>query len=134
MQFSNLSQADTARVVRAWQTAVNTQALETTLTLSDPQIEILGPRGVARGHEVLSQWLQNAGASFEIIELFVQGQHAVARQRGVWRDPQTQEIRSETEVASWFQVSQGKVSAVQRFESLEQALSAAGLNRNDLLP
>ena len=48
-------------VVMAWQQAANASDIDRLLALSGPEIEIVGPRGSGRGHQLLRDWLARAG-------------------------------------------------------------------------
>jgi len=124
---------ETVRVVRDWQEAANSQDVAGVLVCSAPDIAIVGPRGEARGHEVLRAWLARAGLSLTTRQLYVRGDSAVADQRGVWRSPETGEVIDEADVATWFRVADGQVQFLARYNCLADALAAAGLRDNDRL-
>jgi O-acetyl-ADP-ribose deacetylase len=113
-------------VVSAWLDAVNAADVERVLAWSAPDVELVGPRGVARGREVLRSWLARAGASFVTLAVKQRGEQVVVEQRGVWR---TSEGESEARVATRFVVRRGRVQLLQRYESLEQALLDAEMTR-----
>jgi hypothetical protein len=48
-------------LVMVWQAASNAEDSDLLLAVSDPQIEIAGPRGSGRGHQMLRDWLVRAG-------------------------------------------------------------------------
>jgi hypothetical protein len=118
-------------VVLGWQDAVNEGDTEGLLALSDPAIEIVGPRGTARGHAILREWLGRAGARFETRRAFARGEAVVIEQRGVWRSAETGEVTGEAIVASAFLVRAGKVSRVARHDTPEAALRDVGLDEDD---
>jgi O-acetyl-ADP-ribose deacetylase len=113
-------------VVQAWLAASNAADADRLVELSAPDIEIIGPRGTARGHDVLRQWLARAGARFEAERVFSAGDRVVVEQHGVWQAPDGQP-RGEAKVASRFVVRAGLVQLVQRYDSLHEALAHAGL-------
>jgi O-acetyl-ADP-ribose deacetylase (regulator of RNase III) len=118
--------ASSVEVVRAWLDASNAADAERLVQLSSPDIELVGPRGSARGHDVLRAWLTRAGARFDPERVFSAGDRVVVEQRGVWHTPDGQ-VRGEAKVASRFRVQGGRVQLVQRYDSLETALADAGL-------
>ena len=118
-------------VVRAWLEAVNAQDVERVLALSDPELEIVGPRGTARGHPVLRDWLGRAGVTLETRRAFARGDAVVVAQRGVWRSAETGGEASGADVASRFRVADGRVTQYARHERLEDALREAGLSEGD---
>lgn len=101
-------------VVYAWEQAVNTLAVERALELSHPYIEIVGPRGVAKGRDVLRDWLSRAGLSLETRRSFARDAAVVNSQHGVWRDVESGDVVSEAAVASHYKVENGQVAYVAR--------------------
>lgn len=118
-------------VAQAWQDAVNAQDKDKLLELSHPQIAIIGPRGIARGHEVLRVWLERAGLQLETKQVFAGEQRVVFVQHGVWRSPETGELQGEAEVASSFRIENGQVTELARYDTLTEALARAGLSEAD---
>jgi hypothetical protein len=118
-------------VVCAWQEAANEQDGERLIALSDPAIEVVGPRGVAQGHEVLRAWLGRAGLHLTTLRTFVRGPVVVMAQRGVWRSVETGEVVGEALVASRFRVAKGQVVLFARYDDLEVALAEGGLVEGD---
>src|SRR5262249_61507326 len=74
-------------VVRRWLDAANRQDADALLALSDPDIEVVGPRGSARGHQALREWLARAGLAVETRRAFSPGGVGVLAQHGVWGCP-----------------------------------------------
>jgi ketosteroid isomerase-like protein len=123
----------TARVVLAWHDALERADHEAVLGLSDPEVEIVGPRGSGHGHALLRRWLENARVRLEPRRLFARGDLMVVEQHGTWRDPGTGEPIGEAEVASVFRVREGRVALYARFDDLAAALAHAGLANTDAL-
>jgi len=117
-------------IVQAWLAASNAADAERLVELSAPDIEIVGPRGTARGHDVLREWLARAGARFDAERVFSAGDRVVVEQHGVWHAPDGQP-RGEARLASRFVVRAGRVQLVQRHDSLDEALAHAGLPVSD---
>lgn len=116
---------------QAWQEAVNAHDKARLLELSHPDIEIVGPRGVAQGHEVLLAWLERASLTLETRRVFAGSEHVVFAQHGVWRSPETGEPQGEAEVASSFLIQDGQVTELARYDTLSEALARAGLSEAD---
>jgi hypothetical protein len=116
-------------VVESWQSAVNTRDLDQLTALSAHDVEIVGPRGSGRGHDLLLHWVSRAGFSAEALRWFC-GRNGVVvvEQVGRWRLPDTQ---SEHIVASAFTVRAGRVVRFERFDALPEALAAAELTDDD---
>ncbi len=124
---------DTAvAVALAWQEAANRQDEAGVLARSAPDICILGPRGEARGHEVLVAWLRRAGLTLARRRIYARGDTVVADQHGVWRSLETGDVVGEADVATLFRVKDGVVSSLARYDTLVEALAAARLAEADL--
>lgn len=128
-----MQQADAVAVVQAWQEAANRQDGDRLVELSDPHIEIIGPRGSGYGAHLLREWLGRAGLTLETQRIFVRDQVVVVAQHGVWRSVETGEAQGEADLASRFRVVDGRVAQFARHDQLEQALEAAGLDPADEL-
>ena len=122
---------DPMEIVNAWVEAANAQDTEGLIALSDPQIEIVGPRGSGFGHQLLRDWLARAGLTLETLRRFAHDSSVVLEQRGVWRSMETGEISGDAVVASAFEVNGQRVVKFARFDSLDDALRAAGLSPSD---
>ncbi len=118
-------------VVQAWQDAANQGDADHLLALSDTNIELVGPRGSAYGHQVLRDWLNRAGLHLETQRVFERGDVIVVAQHGVWRSVDTGEVIGEADIASRFQVADGLVVQFARYDSLTEALAEAGLTDAD---
>jgi antitoxin (DNA-binding transcriptional repressor) of toxin-antitoxin stability system len=121
-------------VVRAWLNAVNSRDYELVIERSDPDIEIVGPRGSGYGHQLLRDWLDHARLSLETLRAFARGDTVVVAQRGIWRSVETGEVIGEADVASLFRVEGGRVAQYARYDSLAEALKQAGLDYADETP
>ncbi len=118
-------------IAEAWQAAANAQDADRLLALSDANIEIVGPRGAAHGHQVLRDWLSRAGLSLTTSRTFTRGDAVVMAQHGVWRSAEMGEVQGEADIASSFRVVSGHVTHYARYDDLETALARAGLVQAD---
>ena len=118
-------------IVQAWQDAANAQDVDRLLELSDPNIEIVGPRGSGHGHQLLRDWLGRAGVSLTTLRAFVRGNVIVLAQHGVWRSSETGELIGEQDIASRFRVEGRRIEQFARHDSLDIALAEAGLDYSD---
>jgi hypothetical protein len=124
-------QRDSIAVVRNWQDAANRQNVERLLELSDPNIEIAGPRGSAYGHQVLKDWLSRAGLQLETLRTFAKDDVVSVAQHGVWRLVETNEVTGEANVATVFRVTNKRVIYLARYDSLEEAFEKSSLTHAD---
>src|SRR5262249_9931828 len=118
-------------VVRRWLDAANRQDADALLALSDPDIEVVGPRGSARGHQALREWLARAGLAVETRRAFSRGDVVVLAQHGVWRSPASGEVVGAADMASSFWLGGGRVVRYARYDDLAVALKQAGLELSD---
>lgn len=123
-----------ANVVHDWLAAVNAGDADAALALTSPEVTIIGPRGTARGHEVLRAWLGHASATFFTRSTYALGDNVVVAQHGVWRDAVTGAFVDEAEVATRFRVEAGHIGELERYDDLASALRAAGLSEVDEVP
>ena len=125
---------DVLAVVEAWQNAASAKDVEGLLAVSDPDIEVVGPRGVAQGHGILREWIARAGLQIHSKRAFVRGDVAVVEQNAVWHSAETGEKLSESVIASVFHVENDLVTYFSRHETLESALQEAELTEDDAVP
>ena len=123
--------ANSVTMVQAWLDAVNTQNIDGLIALSDPNIEIIGPRGSGYGHQLLRDWLGRAGLRLETLRVFARGDAVVVEQHGVWRSVETGDVTGERDIASRFRVDGERIVQFARYDSLSEALAEAGLTFAD---
>lgn len=128
-----MSEPTPVQVVLAWHDALNREDGEEMLRLSDPNIEIVGPRGSGFGLELLRQWLHHARVHLLPRRRFAARDTVVVEERGIWVSPETGEVVGESDVASVFRVRQGRVAYCARFDTLAAALAHAELDETHLV-
>ena len=120
-------------IALAWQDAANDARIDDLLRLSDPNIEIVGPRGSGYGHQLLRDWLGRAGAQLTTLRAFTRDDVVVLAQHGIWRSVETGEVTGERDLASRYRVANGRVTQFERYDTLDAALEGAGLTLGDEL-
>ena len=60
--------------------------------LSDPDVEMGGPRGPARGAAVLREWVDRANVRLEPRRLFHRGDTVLVEQAAEWRSAESGEV------------------------------------------
>jgi hypothetical protein len=120
-------------VVRAWHNAVNRGDVDALVALSDDDIEVGGPRGSARGHTILRDWLDRAGIQLAPVRWFASPAELVVEQVATWRGPEGAPTDPQI-IASAFTVENGRVMRTIRYGSLDEALAATGLTVVDEVP
>lgn len=118
------------RVVVAWHEALNAGDADRLVGLSDPDVEVGGPRGTGRGAELLREWVARANVRLEPRRLFHREETVVVEEAAEWRSPNTEEIIGGQTVASVFAVRGGRVTSVVRHDDLTSALTAANLDES----
>jgi ketosteroid isomerase-like protein len=121
---------DPLEVVRAWHEAVNQGDADALVALCDDDIEVSGPRGSARGHAILRDWLERAGIQIEPRRWFASPADLAVEQVAIWHGPDGAASDPQI-IASSFTVADGRVMRTVRYGSLEEALAATGLTLAD---
>jgi hypothetical protein len=126
MSFGSLA------VVEEWLDAVNRGDARRAGQLSADEVDIVGPRGSMRGRQVMAVWMGRAGFSAESLRWFCGADGSVVvEQAARWIDPATGAEHGQAQVASFFCVEGGNIARYARYENLELALMAAGLDDSE---
>lgn len=114
-----------------WHEALNDGDIERLIVLSDPEIEVGGPRGSGCGAQLLREWLDRANIHLEPQRVFHRSETMVVEQEAKWYSSDIGEPADVQLLASVFVVRYGVVASVVRYEDLASALSASGLDEVD---
>ena len=126
MSFSPASHiSPEIQTVIAWHDALNDGDVERLVALSHPDIEVGGPRGNARGAQILREWVDRAKIRLEPGRTFGEADTVVVEQGAEWQSAEPGVLQT---VASVFVVSDGLVTSVVRYPDLASALRAANLD------
>lgn len=117
--------------VQQWQDAASKPDIECLIELSDPNIEIVGPRGSGFGHQLLRDWIARAGLQMTSLRAFVRDSQVVIEQQAVWHSVETGEKLSESVIASSFRVADARVTQFARYDNLKTAFEKSGLSAAD---
>jgi hypothetical protein len=117
--------------VLAWHEALNAGDAERVASLAHPEVEIGGPRGSARGRQVLKDWVAQANVRLEPLRSFHRGGTVVVEEAATWHDAQTGETVGAATVATVFELDGGSVAGIFRHGGLEDALGYASLDGSD---
>lgn len=118
-------------VVTAWHGALNDGDVERLVALSSDDVEIVGPRGSARGAQVLREWVGRANIRMAVQRVFARDGTVVAEERAEWRSAENGEVVGSDTVATILRVSDGRVIYIDRRPNLSEALEAARLGESD---
>ncbi len=114
--------------VLKWHEALNDRDMERLISLSDPEIEVGGPRGSGRGTQLLREWVERANIRLEARRVFHRSETVVVEQEAEWRSAETGEVSGSQIAVSTFAVRNGLVASVLRYDSLADALRVADLD------
>lgn len=120
-------------VVERWHAALNAGDADAAVALVSPAVEVGGPRGVARGADVLRDWIDHAGITMAPVSWWARGDSVVVEQMASWRDEDGQP-GDPVRVFSSFAVANGRITRILRFDSREIALRTSGLTEEDQVP
>jgi hypothetical protein len=116
--------------VNAWHDAVNSRDLTAARAAVTDPVDVAGPRGTQRiSAGAFVEWIRTSGIRLRPLSAHpVDETTVVIEQEATWPDnPNTgTAAAAPTTVATLFRVRDGAVSTVHRFDSLHDALRAAG--------
>lgn len=117
-------------VVRRWHETLNQGELERFTDLHAQNVEFVGPRGSGRGAGLVRDWAERSGIRLAPRQSFGPGADGalVVMQLASWRDPESGQFGEPIEAATAFQVVDGLVTRIARFDTLLEALQFAGLD------
>ena len=126
----------TRDIIRDWHAALAAGDVDRVLALSADDIRIRGPRGDAVGHTALRQWAKRSGIKLSPIAWHPIPSGYIVEAEARWStsvsdgDPS---ILGEPalQVATVFEVSDGRVRQVARFDTLDQAKRSLGSSGDD---
>jgi hypothetical protein len=117
--------------VDSWHEALNAGDADRVARMSTEHVEIHGPRGVARGRDVMRAWAAGAGVRLVPTRWFCGADdEVVIAQRATWAQDDGGFTEPVT-VATAFRVRDGLIGSVARFDDLGDALASLGLGAAD---
>jgi hypothetical protein len=114
-----------------WHRLLNSGDIERMMALVRPDVEVGGPRGVGRGSQHVREWFGRAGVQLTPVRHSHRGSVVVAEEEGTWRTPDGGPMADTQTVWSVFEVHDGLITRIMRFDSIAKALEEAGLDRSD---
>jgi hypothetical protein len=123
--------ATSLAIAEEWVDAANDRRIEDVVRLSSRDIEIVGPKGSARGADVLRDWIARAGLTLQTLRSFANNKHVVLEQQGTWQLSENSGAPSTALISTHFTIADGRVSRIARFDSLSAALADASLSSED---
>jgi ketosteroid isomerase-like protein len=104
------------QIVRDWIAVVNAGDTANVDHLLTDSVSIIGPRGVARGREVVADWTRHTGIRMTIRDVSVDGDRVTVFAEGTWLveggapDERTPPAR----ITMRFTVSDGRIASIER--------------------
>ena len=118
-------------VVERWQAAADDADAARLRALTAPDVEVVGPRGIATGADALVAWLGRTRARLEGRRWFCGGDGTVlVEQKATWHDDDGRPLGSQT-IWSAFDVLDGVVARYARYDAVETAFRATGIGARD---
>ena len=119
------------RAIKAWHEALNSGDADRVVALSQPNVEVGGPRGAGLGAGLLRKWIGRANIRLEPRRVFHKVDTVVVEQRAEWRSADAGQATGSQTVASLFVVQENQIAKVLRYDDLASALSAANLDESN---
>ncbi len=119
------------RAIKAWHEALNSGDADRVVALSQPNVEVGGPRGVGSGAGLLREWVGRANIRLEPRRVFHKVDTVVVEQRAEWRSADAGQATGSQTVASLFVVQENQIAKVLRYDDLASALSAANFDESN---
>jgi hypothetical protein len=118
-------------MVRAWVDAINDRNANRLSELSSSDMKFTGTRGSGHGIKLVLDWLARVGLTLHPKRIFAGSNTVVVEIHGVWRSVETGEFIGEEDEGWRFKIEDKLVVAVERFDELKTALTAAELKESD---
>lgn len=118
-----MTQPSASDVVDGWHAAVNSGDVEEAVQWCAPDVTVRGPRGTGQGHDLVRGWLTRSGIRLTPQEqLFVQDGRIALRELAQWTtsDAPAEAPTEPSETWCVFEVADGRLTAIERYESREE--------------
>ena len=127
---------DAARqVVDEWHRRLNERDRDGMGELVAARVEISGPRGGDHGSRSdVREWVEQSGIRLESRQIYASGDAVVVEQAARWPDPDGDGLTEPRTVFTAFQVTDGQITRILRFDTLAAALEVSGLDEQHVVP
>lgn len=116
------------QTVTAWHEAVNRGDIEAAIGCCHPDVEVVGPRGTGRGHDLMRGWLSRSGIRLEPQHELSESAagRVVVEELARWTADNVPYGAPKTPTPTWceFRVSDGCLTRVARYDSAEKVPAA----------
>jgi ketosteroid isomerase-like protein len=121
---------DPIQLVTAWHVAVNAGDTDRLAGIVSDDVEIGGPRGTARGLDVLIDWVGRSRIQMTPTDWYQRGETVVVCQQATWpTEDGTPGIPQK--VGSVFVIRDGRIERIARYPDLVEAFAETGLAETD---
>lgn len=117
---------DTIKIADQWTTRANEKDSKGVLEVSDPHIELIGPRGAAEGHDILEQWIKESGIQMETQGHYAKNNEVICVQKATWENQNGHVI-----LYTFMEIKNGKVHRLGRYDTLDDAFGQCQLSEED---
>ena len=116
----------TIKIADQWTRKVNERDIKGVLEVSDPHIELVGPRGTAEGHDILEQWIKESGIKMETKGHYAKGNEVICVQKATWENQ-----NGHVTIYTFMEIKNGKVHRLGRYDTLDDAFGQCQLSEED---
>ena len=121
---------DVIQIVSDWHEAVNSGDTKRLAELVSDDVEIGGPRGTARGLDVLIDWVGRSRIQMAPTDWYQRGETVVVCQQATWpTEDGTPGIPQK--VGSVFVIRDARIKRIARYPDLVEAFAVTGLTEID---
>lgn len=117
---------DNIKIADQWTSKVNERDIKGVLEVSDPHIELVGPRGVAEGHDILERWIKDSGIKMETQGYYAKGNEVICVQKATWENQ-----NGHVTIYTFMEIRNGKVHRLGRYDTLDDAFGQCHLSEED---
>lgn len=117
---------DKIKIAEQWTRKVNERDIKGVLEVSDPHIELIGPRGSAEGHDILRQWVEESGIKMETLDYYAKGNEVICVQRATWENQ-----NGHVMIYTFMDIRNKKVHRLGRYDTLDDAFGQCQLSEED---
>lgn len=121
----------TRAIVSAWHDAVAAGDAPGIAAVTDPDVELVGPRGSGVGVALVQEWALGSGIRLEPLRWFARDDRVVVEHHARWFDADTAALGSPVLLATSFVLENGRISRIARHPDLPAALAASNLSMMD---
>jgi hypothetical protein len=118
-------------VVLLWHEALNMKHKRGLAELVTKNVKMSGPKGDVEGVNIMLEWMDRANITLEPKRYFQSGEIIIVEELAVWQEGGTEKEINSAKAASVFVLDDGRIASIQRFDNLNKAFEATGLNERN---